>query len=530
MDKLIKTFKSKNYGYPFFATVICGLLTHMYLFTNKFPNADAMTNFWFDQNMVTSGRWFLGIACSISSYYDLNWIIGILSILFLAVSTVLLCEFFDIRNKLAMVLTGCIIVTFPAVTATFAYLYTADGYMIGFALAILAALLTKKYKWGFIPGGVCLAFSMGIYQAYLPATILLGMFMIVIMAADSEPVKEILLFAGRYLSMGVIGGILYFVILKICLALQGKVLDTYQGINNMGKVSLSNLPKMIYNTYYDFAAFALKGRIFFRDGFSLVIVVLLGVVVLSALVYAAVKSKAYTKWYFYLIVVAIALLLPPATNIILLISSEAYYHLLMRMQWVLFLIAPVVAIDRYFMPCMKSCGGEENVKKDSSDMPRKASVRVKAYIAASWIAVIAAFALVWFFVVTDNIAYFNMNERYEKTYAYCVRLADRIEQTEGYYTGMPIAMIGVVNEENYPDTDITGDVTERISGTTGSILTYKAEQYAAFMKHYLNVSINYIEGDEIVEIYNSPEYKALDSFPAKNSIVIVDGTMYIKTE
>ena len=33
--------------------------------------------------------------------------------------------------------------------------------------------------------------------------------------------------------MGIAGGVLYYVILQILLKLQGKVLDTYQGINSM---------------------------------------------------------------------------------------------------------------------------------------------------------------------------------------------------------------------------------------------------------------------------------------------------------
>ena len=130
----------------------------------------------------------------------------------------------------------------------------------------------------------------------------------------------------------------------------------------------------------------------------------------------------------------------------------------------------------------------------------------------------------------DNIAYFNMNERYEKTYAYCLRLVDRMEQTEGYVQGMPVAMIGVVDESKYPMTDITGDVTSRISGSTGDILIYKGEQYAAFMKHYMNVTINPVVGEQIIEIYNSPEYREMDSFPAESSMKVVDGVLYIKTE
>ena len=177
--------KKKEYAFPFCAAMIAGLLTHMYLFVNKFPNADAMTSFYFDQNMVTSGRWFLTVVCGISSYYDLNWVIGILSVLYLAVAAVFLSEFFEVKTLSVRVCIGTLLVTFPALTATFAYLYTADGYMLAFLLSVLAAHLTKKYKWGFVPGAICLACSIGSYQAYLAVTVVMCLLSLIMMCLQS---------------------------------------------------------------------------------------------------------------------------------------------------------------------------------------------------------------------------------------------------------------------------------------------------------------------------------------------------------
>lgn len=539
MDALLgkwwSVIKKKEYLYPLVATLMVGLLTHMFIFVNKLPNADAMTSFYFDQNMVTSGRWFLTVVCGISSYYDLNWVIGVLSIIYLAVATVFISEFFEVKTLSVRISIGALLVTFPAVTATFAYLYTADGYMLAFLLSVLAAYLTKKYKWGFVGGAICLALSIGSYQAYLAATVLLCLFDMIQMSLRNENIKRIWSKGWRYLVMGISGGALYYVVLKICLLLQGKELDTYQGINSMGSISLQTLPGMFVEAYYDFAAFALKGNIFINNGFSVVCVVLLTVVVCVTALFCYVKTKAYKRWYQTLLLFAFCFLLPLGTNIIFFMSSEVTFHLLMRMQWVIFPIFAVVLSEIWSVVGTEELkGGEAKVSEDkkTEDVPaRKVSKKgfnLPLFVAA--VGVLASLGLSYQFILMDNIAYFNMNERYEKTYAYCLRLVDRIEQTEGYEPGMPIAMIGVVDESKYPPTDITGDVTSRISGTTGDILIYKGEQYAAFMKHYLNVTINPVVGEEIIEIYNSPEYREMDSFPAENSIRIVDGVMYIKTE
>ena len=87
-----KKILQPNIVIPFLTTTVVGLLVHFPVMIGNLPNADAMTSFYFDQNMVTSGRWFLTIACGFSSYYDLKWLIGILSIIFLAIAAVLLTK------------------------------------------------------------------------------------------------------------------------------------------------------------------------------------------------------------------------------------------------------------------------------------------------------------------------------------------------------------------------------------------------------------------------------------------------------
>ena len=177
----------------------------------------------------------------------------------------------------------------------------------------------------------------------------------------------------------------------------------------------------------------------------------------------------------------------------------------MRYQWVLFLIGMVAFVGR--------------------DRGKS-----KVIMWAEWAALAAAFVLVFHYAVVDNIAYSNLQKRYEKTYAYCIRLLDRIEQTEGYYPGIPIAMIGWVSDVQYPDTDISLKVTSNMIGLNGDSLLYTGDNYREFIRHYLGASLNIQPAEAMAEVYYSEEYKAMDSFPGENSIRIIDGVMYIKTE
>jgi len=95
---------------------------------------------------------------------------------------------------------------------------------------------------------------------------------------------------------------------------------------------------------------------------------------------------------------------------------------------------------------------------------------------------------------------------------------------------MPIAMIGVVGDENYPETDITGEVTGSMIGMNGDYLLYTRTNYQAFFKNYLGITINLVSDEEMLTIYDSAEYQAMGSFPAADSLQVVDGKLYIKLE
>lgn len=521
----LKTWVKKEWKIAFLATFLMGLFTHLPVMTGDYPNHDGLASMYFDQNMITSGRWFLQPACGISSYFTLPWLIGIFSLCFLGIGAAALVEFLEIRNEPGIILICGLLVSFPALASTYAYIFTADGYMLGLCLAFFSVLWTKKKKWGFLPGGICLAFSMGIYQSYLPFAVLLSIYgCLMILFGNEEKGKKLYLML-RYLYMGIIGVGLYYVILQVLLRMQGKELDTYQGINGMVSENSVSLKETVQNMYQDFLAFTGKGNILYNNILSMsALLVLLGV---SAVLFLrlAVRRGYVKKWYFYVILAAVCGILPLAANLILFISPGVTYHLLMRYQYCLLPILLLTFMLRYgFMQTELSGQVAAYLKKPGG----KAENSVMTVM--QWLAFAASVVLIVNYAVTDNIAYSNLQKKYEKTYAYCLRLLDRIEQTEGYYTGIPVAMVGVQNKEHFPETDITGAVTDNMIGMNGDYLVYTAANYQSFIKNYLGVTLNMVSDEEVERAYFSEEYNELGSFPEENSMKVVDGVLYIKTE
>ncbi len=483
-----------------------GLLTHMPILLSDIPNHDGLSSLYFDQNMITSGRWFLMVACGFSSFYTLPWLIGLIGIFWLSCTAVVLTEILRLRDTLAAALIGGLLVTFPALASTFAYVFTLDGYMMALFLAVLAVFCTGRSRLGFLAGAVCLAFSLGIYQAYLPFAVLLSMYSIVLLVLE-EGTGQKLRGAARYLGMGVLGGILYYGILRFLLLVQGKELDTYQGISGMESFSLGGLFSSAAHMYRDFFSFTLKGNVLFHNPFSLAALLLLTALTAVVLARMFFSRKWWKNPFFFVIIGLLVLGCPLATNLILLISPEATYHLLMRYQWILYPILMTAFVSRY------GGGG-------------------RAGTPVSWGFCLAAAVMIFCYLVTDNIAYSNLEKRYEKTYAYCLRLLDRIEQTEGYYQGVPIAIVGVVGYRPFPLTDITQDVTSGMIGISGEqdVLLYTGANYQEFMKNYLGATLNFLSPEEVGDIYYSEEYIAMESFPGATSVKMIDGVLCVKTE
>ena len=502
LSKWKENITKKDYV-AFLTAIIVGFVTHMRVFVQDIPNHDGMTSIHFDQNMITSGRWFLRVACGISSDYTLPWLIGVLSILYLAIAAVLLQRFFKVERALTAGLVSALLVVYPTLTSNFAYMFTADGYMLAVLLAVLGVYLVEQNKYGFLFGAVALGFSMGIYQAYLSFAMVLTLYAVCRVWFFEGETKEKANITLRYVAMGGLGAAIYYGMLQILLFVQKTSLSGYQGI---GEATDKGLVENIVQLYKDFIVHTLKGNIMMQKGFLTVCVIAIVMVADAILILAMWKKGSLKNIWTYVCAIVAAAVTPICFNAMLLISPEVKYHSLMRYQWVLIPIFALVILDKH-----------SNI------------FSVKKQTLFTWTGIVLAAVISYQYVVISNIGYFNLEKKYEKTYAYCLRLLEQMEETEGYYHGMPVAMIGVVGDHYLPSTDDTVGVTDSLIGINGDYLFYTADNYKDFMEYYFGVKIEVVPLEDMPEINFSKEYNALNSFPMENSMKVVDGKLYIRT-
>ncbi len=492
--------------YTFLTAVIMGLVTHMRVFISDIPNHDGMSSLYFDQNMITSGRWFLRVACGISSDYTLPWVIGVLCVLYLAAAAVVLQRFFKVKHTFTAMLLAAILVTYPTLTSNFAYIFTADGYMLALLLAVLAAFWVERSKAGFVWGAIALGFSMGTYQAYIPFAMILAVYAICRAWFFGSDFKEKCNITWRYVAMGGAGAVIYYGMLQILLFLQKTSLSGYQGIGAGNEKSLIERIIQIYN---DFVVHTVKGNIMMQKGFLSVAMVVLLTVAILALIKAMYAEGSLKNIWTYLCTIVAIVVLPICFNAILIISPDVTYHSLMRYQWVLIPMIAIVIIDRHGADLFGCKKGQAVV---------------------SWLGIVTAVVIAFEYVLICNVGYFNLEKKFEKTYAYCLRMLEQMEETEGYYHGIPVAMIGVVGDYYLPSTDLTTGVTDGLIGVNGDYLFYTANNYQAFMKYYFGVNVEMVSIEDMVDIIRDPRYIELQVFPKPNSMKVIDGILYIRTE
>lgn len=495
---------TKNDKLTFLSAIICGFISYGYLLTHNFLTYDSMWNLCSDQNMISSGRQFLMYACKISSDYNLPWLNGLLAIFYLAVNSCFLVRLLEVKEKVTAILIAGFTVMFPSVTSTFAYSYTVDGYMLAVLLATIAVYLTGKYKYGFFAGIILLGFSIGIYQAYYSYAIVLCIVVLFEQLLKKLRMKEYCCLVGKFVVMGVMAYIFYVLSLKLMLAVQHTELSGYQGTSAVATFQIASLATGLKTAFWSFVDFARWANVLTTNVPMKIAFVMIFVICGGEFLYLFVSRGLYKDWYNYIWVGVLTIAIPFGATMVAIISPDTYIHLLVRMPWALLFVF-ATSLGEWIVP----------------------SGKIKRIVPG--VSYFFCFVMLFEFAVVANIVGYNMNERYEKTYATCVRIVDRLEQTEGYETGMPVAILGgFPNTDNYPHTDITAQDLSGYFGVSGELCVNSTAKYAEFMSHYLNVTITCVSEEAEQRLVSTNEFEAMNNYPSEDSIRIIDGVWVIR--
>lgn len=500
----------------FFSAFFCGLLIHLYRLTNHLLTWDSVYNFHSSQNSIHIGRCFLSISCLPSSYYDLQWIIGLLSLIYLSLTCVLLTEIFSLQKKSSIFLISALTVSFPSVAGTFAYMYTADGYFLAMLLAVLAVFLTLRCRRGIFPAVILLAFSYGTYQAYVSYAVLLILTWSILQLLNKAlDWRRLLRHWLRFFCMGAAGTLLYLICNKLLVILENASTSDYNGISTMSFPDGAGLILAVKNCLIDFVYFFFGplSKISFYQILNGCLFLLLAVLLIQMIR----QNRLYQDPGSLLMLFICFAAVPFACSMIYFLSPSVRYYMLMYACFSFLYMLPVLVYDS--VPET----GQNNANTSSSEnLLFRTDHAMKPVL--SWFCILLTALTVFNFALIDNISYLYMTASNHMTYELTARMVDRIEQLDEFNTAKKLCIIG-----HFDDYDtISLSLPPAMAGVRNSYMISEQAHFAAMMETYFGLLLENCSEEEQKEIQSSDMFQQMDCWPAKGSVMLKDGIVIIK--
>ncbi len=495
----------------FWLTMIYGFVAHGFRLANKFYCDDSWNYMWTISRgwTVAIGRFFLPFVEVFRGKYETTWVIGVFSILCIALAAVLIVELFDIKGNVGQALTAAILVVNPAVTGTFAYMYTADGYFFGMMCSVLSAYLVirSKGRKGIAGGAAALFVTMGLYQAYISVTILLLMLWLLLMLIDpAKKAKELLTTAGRFLGMGVAAMAAYLIGMNVAWKIDDTQMADYMGMSDAGGYSVQRLLGAVKSSYVEFARFFLvRWELNFYNASN--VILLISIIVL--LLWICGKRKLFAQPWRIVLLIIWGLLLPLITHIYSFISEEvSYISIIMCYSMVLIWLMPVIL----WQDAEQDTGSFEQWRK---------AEYVKKHLFQTLQSVLLVCICVHFVVIADQ-AYERMHLANEQIRNLVNRIQYRMELVDGYTDTCEVALYGNLYQtpEYVPSAPMMPGVVSGLYLTT-------QRDYSSAIDWYASSTHKWATAERRKELVHNAEFAQMQPWPAADCVKMIDGTIVI---
>lgn len=506
IDKYIKRI-SRRTKITFLSTVIIGILAHFFALVNTLNNYD---NIRFNPSGigvgVTSGRWLLSLINDtwhkFWGVYNIPFFNGTITLLFIAITACMIVKIFDIRNILNCILIGGITIVFPSITSLMFFMFTAPYYAFAIFLSVLAVYLCYRYNYGWIMSILCIACSIGIYQAYLPITAGLYVLLLIYQCICKEwGIKETFFKGIQYLMILIVGLVVYYGFLKFFLNYYKMDLASYQGIDSMGQLDIMHMPQLVLNTLKNCIGLSVANYCSINQSWP-VRIFILGLMISVMLFFVTIVCDRTYKIQNIFCIICLSIILLIASDSIEIMCPDGLIYTLMVYGMVLLFIAPVVYM--------------ESIEKRSNNR------NTRLLHLGEWIATISLIIIISNYIWQSNGNYMSSYYTQEQTISYFQTLVTKIKSIKGYSDKLPVVFIG----DCYEDESFKNSWSETpfwYGGISDGLINRYSADY--FMRNYLGYNYKTVSEENKKKIEektkNMPEYPKDGSIQIINNVIVV---------
>lgn len=509
-----KIYAEKNAILLVFTSVFFwGLLAHIYGFLHCSLSHDVLNAFVATPTEETwkieLGRYFVPLYRTIfRGTITLPWLIGILGLTWTAIAVFMIIKIFCVSSKLLIFLIAGIMTTNLTYIAQIAtYIYEFDFNAFSLMLSILAVYLWEKdkNKLSLLLSGLCLMFSMGIYQAYFSVSITLIILKSILNLFDKQDTKKVFIHGLKGIFILLLGGILYL--------LAGKLIYAVTGIVGQERTDIFSLdvdsPILFYIALIPDAFLLLLSKIFHVIySFSFRTMAYIVTFILSISVICVFVRKKYEIIRILFICVLTGLIPFAMTCVYFLARGKGFHDLMIYSFWLFYVFLLLLSF--------KLC--------DDALLPELPSKFIRLS------SCVLIFFFLWQNVITANTAYVKKENEANATLSTMTRVVTTMEQQADYKFGdTTIAFIGITNmgEDIYGNVETIMGLTKKTSIPKDNA-TYYYNAYKAYFKYVLQYPIQFCTDEEWLELKNDSKVKEMPTYPQDGYIKMIDDILVIK--
>lgn len=510
-NKLLNQQRSGELRTVFIATVCFGLLAHAFAYLNLEYSHDSLMIVSKDYRwQISLGRYLQPVYLRLRHTINAPWLLGIISLFYLACAIYLIIDMFSIRRRLEIIGICAVFSTYVTLTCLNAtYLPWTDIFMLSMLFAVVGAWFTYRYKWGLIPGGLCVAVAMGLYQSYLTVFITLAMLYAIQYLITGKSWMKTVCVTLRAIGASIIGAVVYSLGLQIVLRLtRTELSQSYNGLSTLGDFSGVSIVLLLKKTYSYYIMSFLTSTVY-QNRVAVLVNILLCCFLLAGAFICLYRKKA--KLMEYVLLSAVFLFFPFGANFICFVSKGLVYEL-MTYSFVATYIAPILVINKLWE------NGSERGKIKVFWMQRG---RIMLFI--------CCMILTMGNVIAANQAYTKKKLVYDATQSIMTRILYSVENTDEYVPGQTkVLLVGSLEKnpycQNYEDFRMLNSITSLSPDVS---VTYMSK-YSSYFTYVMNAKLVLTAAENDPVVAQNKKIDTMPAFPQKGYCRMIDETLVIK--
>lgn len=491
--------------------LLIGMITHLYVLTNKLPNWDDLNNLYGYGGGDSFGRWMLKVLRPLSGMWSVPALNGVLAILFLALSACIILEVLELQSYSSAVLLPAIMLTFPSVASTMTFMFTVNTYALGLFIGCIGVGLNKKYTYGWIPGAGLMLLCLATYQSYICLFAAVLLFSLVLEIFRGREFKAVFRKGVGYLLSLVLAMGGYLLLTPV---VSGQLSD-YRGIDSMGKIRLTELPHLVGRAYKRILDYFLLDPLSYVSEFGNVLnwLVVLAEILLFA--YLLWKLEIYRTLPLLLLSCMLMGLIPLALSGIYVMAPQVTRASTLMLYQYGFVYVVLLGLTEIFLL---------RLEKEDIRWKRRTGQLLGA------VCFLFVLAVGYDHYLLSHNAYFRMEIAYGRISSFYERLYYRLEEQEGYKIGDPIAIMG----DYWPEPNILSSAKfdmeryqdmEGIAMENGLFTTGVRRQ---FLRTYLGIDYEEVSDQWQGDYLKTEEFKHKPAYPKQGCVWKKDGIWVIK--